>query len=185
MARLMEQYRKEFAGELQRSLEIANPMAVPALKKVVVVMGTGSPSQDKNRITAAMEDMAKITGQKPQVRRSRVAVSNFKTRKDMEIGCRVTLRGKRMYEFVDRLFNTAIPRLRDFRGLNPKSFDGRGNYSMGVPDQSIFPEIDVGKVTYTQGMHITFVTSARNDTEGRALLARLGLPLRKTAEQEN
>ncbi len=185
MARLLEKYRSETAGALQQALGIANPMAVPALKKVVVTMGTGSPAQDKNRLPAAMEDMAKITGQKPQVRRSRVAVSNFKLRKDMDIGCRVTLRGRRMYEFIDRLFNTAIPRVRDFRGLNPKSFDGRGNYSMGVTDQSIFPEIDVGRVTFTQGMHITFVTSAQNDTDARELLTLLGLPLRKTAEQEN
>jgi large subunit ribosomal protein L5 len=185
MARLLEKYRSEIATDLQSALEIGNPMAVPRLKKVVVTMGTGSPQQDKTRLPAAMEDLTKITGQKPQVRRSRVAVSNFKIRKDMEIGCRVTLRGRRMYEFVDRLFNTAIPRLRDFRGLNPKSFDGRGNYSMGVPDQAIFPEIDIGRVTHSQGMHITFVTSAKNDSDGRALLTRLGLPLRKSGEQES
>lgn len=185
MARLQEQYRQQIAPELKGALGIENPMAVPSLRKVVVVMGTGSPAQDKGRLPAVMDDLGKITGQKPQIRRSRIAVSNFKTRKDMEIGCRVTLRGKRMYEFVDRLFNTAIPRLRDFRGLNPKSFDGRGNYSMGVPEQSIFPEIDIGKVTFSQGMHITFVTSAKTDAEGRELLTRLGLPLRRTGEQEN
>jgi large subunit ribosomal protein L5 len=185
MARLMERYRSEIKSELQSALGLTNPMAVPALEKVVVVMGTGSPMLDKNRLPAAMADMARITGQKAQVRRARQAVSNFKTRKGMDIGCRVTLRGKRMYEFVDRLFNAAIPRLRDFRGLNPRSFDGRGNYSTGVPDQSIFCEIDLGKMTYNQGMHITFVTSATNDAHGLALLSRLGMPLRKSEDEEN
>ena len=135
-------------------------------------------------LAAAAEDMAKITGQKAQIRRARTSVSNFKLRKDMEVGCRVTLRGKRMYEFVDRLVNAAIPRMRDFRGLNPRSFDGRGNFSMGVPDQTIFSEIDMAKVTFNQGMHITFVTTAVNDAHARALLMSLGVPLRKTDEQE-
>jgi len=185
MARLLDRFRTELSGQLQAALEIQNPMAVPRLQKVVVAMGTGSPATDKTRITQAVEDLARITGQKPQIRRARTAVSNFKTRKDMEIGCRVTLRGKRMYEFVDRLFNAAIPRLRDFRGLNPKSFDGRGNYSMGIPDQSIFSEIDPTKLAHSQGMHITFVTSAKDDSQARALLTSLGLPLRKTEEPEN
>lgn len=185
MARLLDRYKAEIGGELQKELGIKNPMAVPRLRKVVVSMGTGSPMQDKNRLAAAVEDMAKITGQKPQVRRAQRAVSNFKTRRDMEIGCRVTLRGKRMYEFVDRLINAAIPRMRDFRGLNPKSFDGRGNYTMGVPDQSIFSEIDLAKITYSQGMHITFVTSAKSDADAKALLIGLGMPLRKTEEQMN
>lgn len=184
MARLLEKYRKEIALELQAELGIKNPMAVPVLKKVVVVMGTGSPVQDKNRLPAVAKDLAKITGQKPQIRRAKKAVSNFKTRKGYDIGCRVTLRGKRMYEFVDRLFNAAVPRTRDFRGLNPRSFDGRGNYSMGVADQSIFSEIDLAKVTFTQGMHVTFVTSARNDLHGRELLKRMGLPLRDSGKQE-
>ena len=185
MARLLERYRKEIHSQLQQELGIANPMAVPKLKKVVVSMGTGSPQADKTRLPAAVEDMTKITGQKPQIRRARVAVSNFKVREQMEIGCRVTLRNKRMYEFVDRLFNAVIPRLRDFRGLNPKSFDGRGNYSMGLPDQSIFSEIDFAKITMSQGMNITFVTSAKSDEEARALLTSLGLPLRRSEEQEN
>jgi len=184
MARLLERYRKEICPKLQELLDIRNPMAVPRLQKVVVSMGTGSPSQDKNRLTAATEDLARITGQKPQIRRARTSVSSFKLRKDMEVGCRVTLRGKRMYEFVDRLFNAAIPRMRDFRGLNPRSFDGRGNYSMGIADQSIFSEIDLTKITYSQGMNVTFVTSARNDAQARALLTSLGLPLRKSEEQE-
>lgn len=185
MARLLERYRAAISGELQKALGIENPMAVPRLRKVVVAMGTGSPMQDKNRLAAAVEDMTKITGQKPQVRRAQRAVSNFKTRRDMEIGCRVTLRGKRMYEFVDRLINAVIPRMRDFRGLNPKSFDGRGNYTMGVPDQSIFSEIDLAKITFNQGMHITFVTSAKSDADAKALLIGLGMPLRKTEEPVN
>jgi len=185
MARLLDRYKTEIGRELQTALGIENPMAVPRLRKVVVAMGTGSPMQDKNRLAAAVEDMAKITGQKPQVRRAQRAVSNFKTRRDMEIGCRVTLRGKRMFEFVDRLINAAIPRMRDFRGLNPKSFDGRGNYTMGVPDQSIFSEIDLAKITFNQGMHITFVTSAKSDADAKALLIGLGMPLRKTEELVN
>jgi large subunit ribosomal protein L5 len=185
MARLLERYRKEIHPALKEALGIENPMAVPRLRKVVVSMGTGSPQLDKNRLPAAVEDLAKITGQKPQIRRAKTSVSNFKVRDDMEIGCRVTLRGKRMYEFVDRLVNAAIPRLRDFRGLNPKSFDGRGNYSMGIADQSIFSEIDLAKITFSQGMNITFVTDARNDEQARALLMKLGLPLRRPEEQEN
>ena len=185
MARLLESYKTEIAAALQTELGIANPMSVPKLSKVVVSMGTGSPMQDKNRLPAAVQDLACVTGQKPQIRRARRAISNFKIREEYEVGCRVTLRGRRMYEFVDRLFNAAMPRMRDFRGLNPRSFDGRGNYSMGIPDQSIFAEIDISKVTYNQGMNITFVTTAQNDSHARALLVRLGLPLRKTEEQSN
>ena len=185
MARLLERYKNEIQPELREALGIDNPMAIPRLTKVVVSMGTGSPSQDKNRIGAAIADLAQITGQKPQVRRARKSVSNFKLREGMEIGCRVTLRGARMYEFVDRLINAAIPRMRDFRGLNPRSFDGHGNYSIGISDQSIFPEIDTSKITYSQGMNITFVTSATNDSDARALLTRVGMPFRGTREQGN
>jgi large subunit ribosomal protein L5 len=183
MARLLDSYREQTVGELMEALSIVNRMAVPRLEKVVISMGTGSPVQDKNRLGAVAGDLARITGQKPQVRRARRAVSNFKTRRGYEVGCRVTLRGRRMYEFVDRLVNAAIPRLRDFRGLSPKSFDGRGNYSMGIPDQSIFAEIDLAKITYNQGMNITFVTTAKNDSDARELLTRLGMPFRKTEEQ--
>jgi large subunit ribosomal protein L5 len=179
MARLMERYKNELVPVLREELGVANVNAVPRLQKVVVSMGTGSPTQDKNRLATVSQDLAKITGQKPQVRRAKRAVSNFKTRAGYEVGCRVTLRGRRMYEFVDRLFNVAIPRVRDFRGLNPRSFDGRGNYNMGVTDQSIFGEIDLGDITYNQGMNITFVTSARSDADAKALLAHLGLPLRQ------
>ncbi len=185
MARLLERFKEEIKDELGSALNIGNVMAIPRLEKVVVSMGTGSPMQDKNRLPAVAQDLAKITGQKPQIRRAQRAVSNFKTRRGYEVGCRVTLRGARMYEFVDRLVNAAIPRMRDFRGLNPKSFDGRGNYSMGVADQSIFAEIDIAKITYNQGMNVTFVTSAKNDADARELLTRLGVPFRKTEEQAN
>ena len=184
MARLLDTYKKEIAEAIGAELGIKNPMAIPRLTKVVLSMGTGSPVVDKNRLGAAAADLGTITGQRPQIRRARRAVSNFKTRRDYEVGCRVTLRGHRMYEFVDRLVNAALPRTRDFRGLNPKSFDGRGNYSMGLADQTIFAEIDLAKITYTQGMNVTFVTSARNDTHAKALLTQLGLPFRKT-DQEN
>ncbi len=184
MARLLDRYKAEIVPALKTELGVANVMQVPSLRKVVVSMGTGSPTQDKNRLGAASADLAKITGQKPQVCRARKSVSNFKTRAGNDIGCRVTLRGQRMYEFVDRLFNAAIPRMRDFRGLNPRSFDGRGNYSMGVADQSIFGEIDIAHVSYTQGMNITFVTSARSDEHARALLKQLGMPLRETENTE-
>lgn len=180
MARLLERYRTEIAPELSKALGLKNPMAVPRLEKVVLSMGTGSPTQDKNRLKTVSADMAAISGQKPQVRRASKSVSNFKIRDGNEVGCRVTLRGKRMYEFVDRLINAAIPRTRDFRGLNPRSFDGRGNYAMGVADQSIFSEIDVAKMTYTQGLNIVFVTSAVTDSDAKELLVRLGMPFRKT-----
>lgn len=179
MARLLDKYKQEILPELQAQLGISNPLAAPRLMKVIVSMGTGSPQTDKTRGEAAAADLTKVTGQKPQVRRARKSVSNFKLREGMEVGYRVTLRGQRMYEFVDRLINTAIPRLRDFRGLNPRSFDGRGNYSMGLPDQSIFPEIDATKITHSQGMNVTFVTSARKDAEARVLLTNLGMPFRK------
>ncbi|MCO6437137.1 MAG: 50S ribosomal protein L5 [Phycisphaerae bacterium] len=185
MARLMERYRKEIVTRLQEELGLNNVMAVPRLTKVIVSMGTGSPATDKTRNDVAVADLTQITGQKPQVTRAHKAVSNFKTRQDMPIGCRVTLRGQRMYEFVDRLINTAIPRFRDFRGLNPRSFDGRGNYTMGVADQSVFPEIDLSKITMTQGMNITFVTTAENDQAARALLRELGMPFRRTEAQAN
>jgi large subunit ribosomal protein L5 len=184
MARLLERYRSEIHGELLGRLELANPMAVPRLQKVVVSMGVGEAARDKTCLEVAIKDLTRITGQKPQVCRARKSVSNFKLRDGMPIGCRVTLRGKRMYEFVDRLINAAIPRLRDFRGLSARSFDGRGNYSMGLADQSIFAEIDPGSVSRSQGMNITFVTSAGDDHGARELLKLMGLPLRRTAEEQ-
>jgi large subunit ribosomal protein L5 len=182
MARLLERYKTEIAPSLQQELGIKNPMAVPRLQKVVVSMGLGSAIQDKKRVPAAVQELSAITGQKPVVCKSRISVSNFKLREDMEIGAKVTLRGPRMYEFVDRLINLAVPRMRDFRGLPTSSFDGRGNYSFGISEQTIFPEINLDKVEYRQGMNVTFVTSARNDAQALELLKRLGVPFKRSEE---
>lgn len=182
MARLMDRFRSEIVPALAKELAIDNPMAIPRLKKVVVSMGVGKALQDKKRMDAATEELSKITGQKAQVRKAKKSVSNFKLREGYEIGCKVTLRGRRMYEFVDRLVNVAVPRMRDFRGLSATAFDGQGNYSMGVADQAIFPEIDIDKVQYQQGMNITFVTSAEDDSGARLLLRMLGMPFRESEE---
>ena len=143
-------------------------------------MGVGKALQDKNRMEQAAEQLTQITGQRAQITKARIAVSGFRLREGQEIGCRVTLRGRRMYEFLDRLISIALPRIRDFRGVNPKSFDGNGNYSLGLAEQLVFPEIDPDKVTFTQGMDITFVTSTRNDDESRELLRSFGMPFRET-----
>ncbi|UCF32336.1 MAG: 50S ribosomal protein L5 [Phycisphaerales bacterium] len=180
MARLLELYRSEIVPALQESLGVRNRMAVPRLEKIVVSMGVGEASREKTKMDEAVESLAKITGQKPQLRRAKKSVSNFKLRAGMPVGCRVTLRGQRMYEFVERLINAAVPRLRDFRGLNPRSFDGHGNYSMGIADESIFPEAGQGVIGQSQGMNITFITTAKNDTQGRELLTRMGMPFRRT-----
>ncbi len=178
MARLLEHYQKTIVPELKKKLGRTNPMSVPRLQKIVLNMGIGKALQDKNRIEQAVEQLTMIAGQKAVVTRARQAISSFKLRKGNEIGCRVTLRGKRMYEFLDRLINVALPRIRDFRGINPKSFDGHGNYSMGVSEQLIFPEVDADKVTFTQGMDITIVTSTDSDDEARELLRAFGMPFR-------
>jgi large subunit ribosomal protein L5 len=180
MARLLERYQKEIAAQLGQKLGRTNLLSLPRLQKVVINMGVGKALQEKNRIEQAAEQLAQIAGQRPQVTKARVAVSGFRLREGQEIGCRVTLRGRRMYEFLDRLISIALPRIRDFRGVNPKSFDGNGNYSLGLSEQLVFPEIDPDKVTYTQGMDITFVTSTRNDDEARELLRSFGMPFRET-----
>src|SRR5262245_6867435 len=178
MARLFDRYRQEVLPGLMQDAGTKNPMAVARLQKIVVSMGVGRATEDKKRIELAGKDLATITGQKPLVVKAKKSVSNFKVRQGQETGLKVTLRGKRMYEFLDRLINIAIPRVRDFRGLNPQSFDGRGNYSMGVGEQTIFPEIDAAAVEWPQGMNITVVTSARSDRECRELLKRIGMPFR-------
>src|SRR5437588_6270606 len=178
MARLMERYSKEIVPALAKRFSRPNKLSLPRLQKIVVNMGVGKALQDKNRMKEAADQLAQITGQRAQVTKARVAVSGFRLREGNEIGCRVTLRGRRMYEFLDRLVSVALPRIRDFRGLNPKSFDGHGNYSMGLTEQLVFPEIDPDKVTFTQGMDITFVTSTRNDDEARELLRAFGMPFR-------
>src|SRR5437879_1705440 len=174
--RLRERYRSELLPRLQAELGLSGPMRVPRLEKIVVNMGVGEAVRDSKVLDSAVEDLAIITGQRPMVTKSRKSIAAFKLREGMSIGARVTLRGARMWEFLDRLLSTALPRIRDFRGLNPKSFDGHGNYSIGVTEQLIFPEIDYDKVASVRGMDITIVTTARDDDEGRALLRALGFP---------
>lgn len=180
MARLQDKYTKDIVPALITKLSRKNVLSLPRLKKIVLNMGVGKAIQDKNRMTQAAEQLTMIAGQKCQITKSKNAVSGFRLRENQEIGARVTLRGKRMYEFLDRLINISLPRIRDFRGINPKSFDGNGNYSMGVTEQLIFPEIDADKVNFTQGMDITFVTSTRNDDEARELLRLFGMPFRES-----
>jgi large subunit ribosomal protein L5 len=180
MARLQERYKKEIAPALAKRFGRDNVLSLPRLEKIVVNMGVGKALQEKNRMEQAAEQLAQITGQKAQITKARIAVSGFRLREGNEIGCRVTLRGRRMYEFLDRLISVALPRIRDFRGVNPKSFDGNGNYSLGLSEQQVFPEIDPDKVTFVQGMDITFVTTTRNDDEARELLRGFGMPFRES-----
>src|SRR5262245_16294175 len=179
VARLAERYSKEIVARLKERLGRTNPLSLPRLQKIVVNMGVGKALQDKNRIEQAAEQLAQITGQKAQVTYARVAVSGFRLREGNAIGCRVTLRGKRMYEFLDRLISIALPRIRDFRGVNPRSCDGNVNYSLWLTEQQVFPEIDPDKLNFTQGMDVTFVTSTRNDDEARELLRGFGMPFRE------
>ncbi len=179
MARLMERYQKEIVGRLAEKLGRKNVHSLPRMQKIVVNMGVGKALQDKNRMEQAADQLTQITGQKAQIRKAKVAISGFRLREGNEVGCRVTLRGRRMYEFLDRLISIALPRIRDFRGVNPKSFDGHGNYSLGLTEQMVFPEIDPDKVTFTQGMDVTFVTSTNNDDEARELLRSFGMPFRE------
>ena len=178
MARLHEKYNAEILPALAKKFGRENRLSLPKLSKIVLNMGVGKALQDKDRMKVAAEQLGLIAGQRPQVTKAKKAISQFRLRQGNDIGCRVTLRGKRMYEFLDRLVNVALPRIRDFRGVNPKSFDGNGNYSMGVTEQLIFPEIDPDKVSFTQGMDITFVTTSRNDDEARELLRAFGMPFR-------
>src|SRR5262249_30781874 len=180
MARLLDRYQKEIVPALSKRLGRTNKLSLPRLQKIVVNMGVAKALEDKKRMKEAADQLAQITGQRPQVMRAKVAVSGFRLREGNEIGCRVTLRGKRMYEFLDRLISVALPRIRDFRGVNPKSFDGHGNYSMGLAEQLVFAEIDPDKVTFTQGMDVTFVTSTDSDDEARELLRSFGMPFRES-----
>ena len=178
MSRLKEKYNKEIASQLKKDLEIQNVMDVPKLSKVVVNMGVGAAAGDAKLLDAAMNDMRVITGQQPMVTRAKKSIAGFHIREGQAIGCKVTLRGDRMWEFVDRLLATAIPRVRDFRGLSTKSFDGRGNYSRGVTEQLIFPEVDYDKIDRTRGLYITVVTTAKEDEHALALLRALGFPFK-------
>ena len=181
--RLRERYRSQVVPQLQQQLGVPNVMQVPRLDKVVVNMGVGDAIKDGRLLDAAIEDLQVITGQRPIVTKARKSIAGFKLREGMAIGVKVTLRGARMWEFVDRLVSLALPRIRDFRGLSPTAFDGHGNYTLGVTEQLIFPEIDYDKVLKVTGMDITIVTTARNDDEGRALLAALGFPFAQAEAQ--
>lgn len=181
--RLRQFYQKEVVSSLMKKFNYKNVMQVPRLEKIVVNMGTGDAITDNKILEEAVKDLESITGQKPSVRKAKKAISNFKLRAGMNVGAKVTLRGDRMYEFLDRLINVSLPRVRDFRGLSDKSFDGRGNYTFGVKEQIIFPEIDVEKVVKVLGMDITFVTSAKTDEEAHELLAAFSFPFRKKGSQ--
>ncbi len=179
MSRLYEKYKKEIVPELQSELGIKNKMAVPRLEKIVLNMGAGDAIQNIKLLDAAKAELGQIAGQQPVIGRARKSISAFKLRKGQAIACFVTLRSRRMYEFYDRLVNIVLPRVRDFRGVSPKSFDGRGNYTLGMREQLVFPEIDYTKVERSRGMNITIVTTARDDREAFALLKKLGMPFRE------
>ena len=179
MARLLAIYKERVVPELMKRFGYANRLAVPRLEKIVVNMGVGGATENRKRLDDAMRDLAVITGQKPAVRRARKSVAAFRLREGMPIGCKVTLRGRRMYEFMDRLISLAIPRIRDFRGLSPQAFDGRGNLTIGIAEQVVFPEVDIDKMEFVQGMDITFRISGGSDEASRELLTILGFPFRR------
>jgi large subunit ribosomal protein L5 len=180
MSRLQEYYRKTVVPQLTTSLGLKNPMQVPRITKITVNMGVGEAVADRKVVDAAAADMAKITGQKPLITKSKKAIASFKLRENLPIGCKVTLRGKRMYEFLDRLITIAMPRIRDFRGVSARAFDGRGNYTLGVKEQIIFPEIQYDQIDQLRGMDITITTTAATNEQGRALLEAFNFPFRKS-----
>ena len=179
MARLKEKYKNEIAPALAKDFGIENPMAIPRIEKIVLNMGIGEAIGNAKVLDTAVEELRSITGQKPVITKAKKSIASFKLREGMNIGTMVTLRGERMYEFLDRLISVALPRVRDFRGISAKAFDGRGNYTLGIREQLIFPEIDFNKVDKTRGMNISIVTTARNDEQSRALLKALGMPFRQ------
>jgi large subunit ribosomal protein L5 len=181
MNRMQEQYQKEIAPALFKTFEFKNVMQVPRIQKVVVNIGLGEAMTDPKVLDAAVSDLTQIVGQKPVLTKSRKSIANFKLREGVVIGTKVTLRGERMWAFLDRLMNVALPRVRDFRGVSPNAFDGRGNYTLGLRDQLIFPEIDYDKIDKLRGMEVTIVTSAKTDDQARALLQMLGMPFKKEA----
>jgi large subunit ribosomal protein L5 len=178
-SRLKEKYQKEVAPSLLKEFSYTNPMQVPGINKVVVNIGMGEAIQNAKAMDAAVSDLAAITGQRPVITRAKRSVAAFKLREGMQIGCMVTLRGDRMYQFLDKLMNVALPRLRDFQGVSPEAFDGRGNYTLGLREQLVFPEIDYDKVDKVRGMEVSIVTTARTDEEGRRLLRLMGMPFKK------
>ena len=177
--RLKDQYRTQLIDELKKQLNIENTNAVPKLEKIVINIGDGKAATDGRALESMVDELTAISGQKPVIKRAKKSIAGFKIREGMPIGCTVTLRGDRMYSFLERFINLALPRIRDFRGVNPKSFDGRGNYTVGVKEQLIFPEISFDKIDSIRGMDITIVTSAKSDQEGKALLQELGMPFSK------
>ncbi len=179
VARLQEKYQNEVAKAMTARFGYTNVMAIPKLTKIVVSMGIGQGHQDQAKLDLAQKQLTMIVGQHPVITLAKKSISNFKLREGMKVGLKVTLRGARMWEFLDRLITLAIPRVKDFRGLNPSGFDGRGNYNMGLVEQTVFPEVDPNTVTFTQGMNIAMATTARNDEEARELLSLLGMPFRK------
>jgi large subunit ribosomal protein L5 len=179
MARLRDKYKKEIAPALAKEFDIKNPMAIPRIEKIVVNMGLGEASGNAKILDVATDELKAITGQKPVITKAKKSIAAFKLRQGMNIGSMVTLRGERMYEFLDRLISVALPRVRDFRGVSGKAFDGRGNYTLGVREQLIFPEIDFNKVDKTRGMNISIVTTAKTDDQARSLLKALGMPFRQ------
>ncbi|GAB6051393.1 50S ribosomal protein L5 [Magnetospira thiophila] len=178
-ARLLDYYHKTVRQQMVDEFKYTNPMQVPRIDKIVINMGVGEAALDKKKVDAAAEEMTLIAGQKPVITRAKKSIAGFKLREDMVVGCKVTLRGQRMYEFLDRLVNIALPRVRDFRGVNGKSFDGNGNFALGLKEQIVFPEIDYDKVDTIRGMDIIICTTARNDNEAKALLARFDMPFAK------
>jgi large subunit ribosomal protein L5 len=179
MARLREKYKNEIAPALAKEFDIKNPMAIPKVEKIIVNMGLGEASTNAKILDGAAEELKAITGQKPVITKAKKSIAAFKLRQGMSIGTMVTLRGSRMYEFLDRLISIALPRVRDFRGISAKAFDGRGNYTLGIREQLIFPEIDFNKVDKTRGMNISIVTTATNDEQARSLLKSMGMPFRQ------
>jgi len=179
MARLLDMYKNEIAKAIGAKFNHGNPMSIPKLTKIVINMGVGKATQDKAQLDSAVDSLTKISGQKPVVTKAKVSVSGFRLREGNDIGCKVTLRGRRMYEFLDRLISIALPRIRDFRGVNPNSFDGHGNFSLGLAEQVVFPEIDSDKMQHSHGMDITIVTTAQHDDQARELLQQFGLPFRQ------
>ncbi|MFN8009309.1 MAG: 50S ribosomal protein L5 [Terriglobia bacterium] len=178
MSRLRERYQKEIAPAMAKQYQYKNVMAIPKLEKIVINIGLGEAIQNSKLLDGAVDELSQIAGQRPVITRAKKSIASFKLRKGMAIGCMVTLRGERMYEFLDRMVSIALPRVRDFRGLSTKSFDGRGNYTIGLRDQLIFPEIDYAKVNKIKGMNITLATTAKTDDEARTLLRHLGIPFR-------
>src|SRR5499426_2575536 len=178
-ARLREKYTKEVAPALAKEFSYKNPMSIPKLQKIIINMGLGEAIQNAKILDAAVNDLSAIAGQKPVITKAKKSIAAFKLREGMSIGAMVTLRGERMYEFLDRFVNIALPRVRDFRGISPKAFDGRGNYTVGLRDQLIFPEIDFGKIDKARGMNVCIVTTAKTDEEARSLLRHLGMPFRQ------